>query len=228
MVILIGRLGGGNMFRMTSLRFRVCYYLSSLWISITFFMLYIIMSKFEENPNLLSNITTVSIGKIIFFTIFVMFIVSTCSLCLFKSFLKKSLKRFKSGSSPNKFRFSAKFNIGFRDFLLSVILPLTFTFSFNELPFTSLSMFILLNVVIYFFYKNSSDFFPNLPLTVLAGYSIVLANEVVTSENGKEALGKTILVFVKTSQVNEVVNTEKYIMFLEATKDKTKYIGIVN
>lgn len=213
------------MFRMTSFKFRLYYYLSSLLVSTTIFVLYIGIMKLEKSPELLNNLTNITNTKVSFIALIVIWIISLFSLIRFKCMLKTSLDFFKSNRSLNKFKLTSTFNFGFRDFLLSVILPLTFTFSFEDAPITSVIMFILLNLTIYFFYKNSSDFFPNLPLAMFpCGYSIVSAVEIVSDGQSEP---RNALIFIKTNKINALVNTEQYISYLEGTNDTTKNIGIV-
>lgn len=214
-----------TMFRMTSFKFRFYYYLSSLLVSTTIFVLYIVVSKLEKKPELLNNLMNITNSKLSFIVLIIIWVASLFSLIRFRYFLKTALEFFNSNRSLNKFKLASDFNFGFRDFLLSVILPLTFTFSFEDAPITSVVMFILLNSTIYFFYKNSSDFFPNLPLAMFpGGYSIISAVEMVCSNQSEK---RNVLIFVKTNEINTLVNTEQYISYLEGTSDSTKNVGIV-
>ncbi len=78
-------------------------------------------------------------------------------------------------------------------------------------------------IIMFFFYKNSSDFFPNLPLSI-AGYTLFIAKEVNDIEPGER---HSAYVFGKTKNISKTVSSVENIIYLEKSSDKTKKIGII-
>lgn len=117
------------------------------------------------------------------FLVFLAFFI--CSiLCLFsiKHAINETLNNSKSlGIKDVEIKDS--YNSGFREFIFSVILPLMSTFSINDYPIATLVMVTVFQFIIYFFFINSSDLFPNISL-VLLGYSFFY----VSNDYGKSSL----------------------------------------
>lgn len=213
------------MFRETSRRFRISYYLSCLIVPVSLLIIFIIISGAEKVDlkiiALFQNF--LSIKKISFYSLMILLIVCFCSLCYVKRVIKNRLKYSNSQSSPQKFKIENTFNPGFRDFLLSCLLPLMSTFSFDDSPLASITMFYSMLIIMFFFYKNSSDFFPNLPLSI-AGYTLFIAKEVDNIELDDQ---RTAYVFGKTKNISKNVSSVEDIIYLEKSSDKTKKIGII-
>lgn len=213
------------MFRETSHRFRISYYLSCLIVPVSLLIVFIIISAAEKVDlkivDLFQNF--LSIKKISFYTLLILLISCFYSLYYVHKVIKDRLRYSNSKSSPQKFKIENTFNPGFRDFLLSCLLPLMSTFSFDDSPLASIAMFYSMLIIMFFFYKNSSDFFPNLPLSI-AGYTLFIAKEEVDSQHDEQY---SAYVFGKTKNISKTVSSVENIIYLEKSSDKTKKIGII-
>lgn len=212
------------MFRETTTRFRRNYYQSCLIIPVGLLIIFIVVSSLEKNDFNLKVIFSHVLSEKKFTFLFLIFIFLKCgwSLYALKKDIDDAFNRFNSNSSNSRCYIKNIFNPGFRDFLLSCLLPLMSTFSFSDFPLATVTMFCSMLGVMYYFYKNSSDFFPNLPLSVL-GYTLFAAVQIDTSE----AEPQEVYVFGDTNKISEFVLSERYISYLEKSDDKTKKIGII-
>ncbi|WP_141266774.1 hypothetical protein [Leuconostoc mesenteroides] len=201
------------MFRQTTSKFRLQYYLSNLLLSLSLFLSFIILNNIDHTINL----RVFSEKKFAFLILLMCWFISLYSLKRLKKTLNSTANKFSTNKTIAQASFSRKFNPGFRDFLLSNVLPLTFTFSFNDSPISSCGMFCVLNIFMYFFYKNSSDFLPNLSLMLFGNFSIVPA----------DFKGKEIYVFVNTTEISDIIGAKSAVMFIEGTQDKTKQVALV-
>lgn len=124
----------------------------------------------------------------------------------------------KQGSERNKPKadVSGQYNIGLREFLLSVLIPVITTMSIQDSPYTGLVSMILLQTMLYYFYKNSSEILPNLSMQLI-GYSVVKAVDI---DNCKE-----VELFVKTKRIDEVLLKRIEFIYLGSEKNKS-IIGI--
>lgn len=212
------------MFRETSYRFRISYYLSCLIIPVSLLIMFITISSVEKVNLRLDFILKdfFTIKKLTFYTLILLLLICICSLIYVKKVLKQRLKF--SRAQSHKYKIENTFNPGFRDFLLSCLLPLMSTFSFDDSPLASITMFYFLLIMMFFFYTNSSDFFPNLPLSI-AGYTVFIAKEVQTDENIEQ---HSAYVFGKTKNISNNVYSTQDVIYLEKSSDVTKKIGIMS
>lgn len=79
------------------------------------------------------------------------------------------------------------------------------TFSITDYPCTTIIMIFLFQLAVFFFYMNSSDFFPNISL-ILFGFSVF---QVISKDNSgiKYVFGKTkdIDKLIQSGQETQVV-----------------------
>lgn len=213
------------MFRETSRRFRISYYLSCLIVPVSLLIVFIFISAAEKVDLKILNLfhNFISTKKIAFYTLTILLVACLVSLYYVHRVIKRRVSYSKSQSNPQKFKIENTFNPGFREFLLSCLLPLMSTFSFNDSPLASIAMFYCMLIIMYFFYKNSSDFFPNLPLSI-AGYTLFIAKEAIDSQHDSQ---HSAYVFGKTKNISKTVSSLKNIIYLEKSSDKTKKIGII-
>ncbi|MEF2761217.1 MAG: hypothetical protein U0N29_07355 [Ligilactobacillus salivarius] len=110
--------------------------------------------------------------------------------------LLNNQKKLTKALGTNSVRISNEYNGGLRDFLLSFIVPAITTFSADENPLTMIIFILLFQFIVYVFYKNSSDFFPNISLMFM-GYSVF---KVDTYD-----LGGIEYVFGKTKNIDDII-----------------------
>ncbi|QOD85394.1 hypothetical protein IE337_04100 [Weissella viridescens] len=108
----------------------------------------------------------------VFDIIFVLFCLSILSLIIFKKRLisietKSSLTLSSIDPRKNKAQLSGEVNVGSREFLMGNLIPLISTFSIADSPYSSLCMFLVMQLTIYIFFKNSSDKLPNVSLSIV-------------------------------------------------------------
>ncbi|MCF1843703.1 hypothetical protein FOF61_06585 [Lactobacillus jensenii] len=178
--------------------FRLFYYVSSLLPVYLFMLIFMIIIKIENQKAFLYH---EKLYKIIFGLFIFCIFASVYCLLKTKSIIKRTT-HFSKTYGTTKVILSDNYNIGFREFILSFILPLISTFSIDEYPIATISMIFLFQLLMYIFFISSSDFFPNIPL-VLLGFS-VFEVKTTNSENSKLKY-----VFGKTKNIAEIMKDDK-------------------
>ncbi|MCW6101532.1 hypothetical protein [Lactiplantibacillus plantarum] len=89
------------------------------------------------------------------------------------------------------------YNQGFREFLLSIVLPMISTYPIIDSPIMSFTMVVILQILVYFFFINSSDIFPNLTLAI-CGYYIY---------TGSDNTGKKYFVFGRRKNIADILKS---------------------
>lgn len=207
------------MLRATNLKFRVRYFLSSLFPLYLLILLFGIVAKVEsKNWNLKSINCQLTEYKCVILVIIFLVIISFISLWQVNAMINETSNR----SAPYKYRAKilGKYNQGFREFLLSTIIPLAFTISIEEKPITDLIMIMVFQVIIFEFFQNSSDIFPNLSLAI-AGYTLFQAQLLDQKHE------RYILVFGKTKDINKLLFTDIEFIYFQDSDFKNKNIGII-
>ena len=144
-----------------------------------------------------------------YWLVFVIFLVlsalSFCCLLKTRRIIDKT-KQYSKTFGTVKVYLKDEYNPGFREFILSVILPMISTFSIDDYPITTLIMICIFQLLIYIFFINSSDFFPNISLVIL-GYSVFTVSSIISSKNTESNLK---FVFGKNQDIDKVVRQKKY------------------
>lgn len=118
--------------------------------------------------------------------------------------------------------FKNQYNPGFREFILSVILPMMSTFSIDDYPLPTLVMVLAFQIFIFIFFLNSSDFFPNLSLFVF-GYSVFIVDQANSQDSNLK------YVFGKTSNIDSIVNNHQQFQVVEIGEPKyNNNVGVIN
>lgn len=186
------------MFRSSRIWFRVYYYVSSLSVSYFLLILYIAASYFfDQTINLEKNI--LSAINIVLYLLLFLFVISLIALYLVRCGIY-STKEISQSNGTQKVIISNKFNVGFRDFIMSVLVPLASTFSIQDQPFATFIVLLLIQIITYKFYINSSDVLPNVALSLI-GYALFIAND------SNDTDGEQYYVFVETSQIDKVIES---------------------
>lgn len=191
------------MLRSSRKGFRLSYYISSLLPVYLLLIIFMFTINIERNNNILYVFDFIhdhSHYNLVFCMFFAFFILSLICLLLVKIAIKSTLA-YSETLGTEKVRISNKYNSGFREFIFSVILPLMSTFSINDFPVATLVMVIVFQIIIYVFFENSSDLFPNISL-VLLKYSFFY----VSDNNGKSSLQ---YVLGKTSDIDNLIRGKK-------------------
>lgn len=213
------------MFRSTRKLFKFCYYVSSLLPVYFMLLVFIPLAKLDENSYDISFQWHITPTKIVYFIIVSIFCISLLSLLKVRNLIEK-VKEGSSTLGTTEVVIRAKYNNGFREFILSVILPMVSTFSILDLPIATLSIIIILQVFMYLFYSISSDFLPNIPLALAKGYSIFIANPVISQEKDQENKGP-YYILGKTSEIDGLIYTKQKISFISNTDYVNKNVGVI-
>ena len=149
------------MFLSVNKSFQISYFLSSLLPVYILLIIWLIINAagcFSKNLILtLSILGILCLGGII---------------CLFE--IRRQLREtigYAKFQGIEKIKINDEYNSGYRDFLLSTLLPLLTSFFLKENPLGGLIMVLLIQSMIYVFFISSSDFFPNISLMCM-GISI--------------------------------------------------------
>lgn len=208
------------MFNYSRKTFRLSYFVSSFFPAYFFLLIILFFQHFDETGSLLPLSKSLTVPKIIFGISVTLFIISIICLTHVMGVLKQTIDHssIKQGSERNKPKadVSGQYNIGLREFLLSVLIPVITTMSIQDSPYTGLVSMILLQTMLYYFYKNSSEILPNLSMQLI-GYSVVKAVDI---DNCKE-----VELFVKTKRIDEVLLKRIEFIYLGSEKNKS-IIGI--
>lgn len=215
------------MFRSTRKLFKFCYYVSSLLPVYFMLLVFIPLAKLDENSYDISFQWHITPTKIVYFIIFITFCISFISLKIVKKLIE-DVKESSKTLHVKKVVILSKYNSGFREFILSVILPMVSTFSILELPVATLGVIIILQIFMYLFYSISSDFLPNIPLALGNGYSVFIAKQVkdtrcIERKDNKENL----LIFGKTKNIDELIYTTQEISFISSPDYNNKNVGVI-
>lgn len=193
------------MLRSSRKGFRLSYYISSLLPVYFLLIIFMFTINIERNDNIFYVFDIIddhSHYNFVFCTFIVFFILSLICLLFVKRAIKSTLA-YKKTLGTKKVSISNKFNSGFREFIFSVILPLMSTFSINDFPVATLVMVIVFQFIIYVFFENSSDLFPNISL-VLLKYSFFYVSDNYGKSNLQYVLGKT-------SDIDKLISGKKEI-----------------
>lgn len=130
------------------------------------------------------------------------------SLCLIG--LYNRLKRNRGTPEPaqKKQKFvtlTREYNKGMLNFFLSLILPLITSFSLIDYPIISLIELIIIECLIYDFFKKSSSFFPNITLLVIHNVNLFL---------GETLDGDRVYCFVLGKPIKQVVGKKVEVRYL--------------
>lgn len=227
------------MFRTARPFFKFCYYVSSLFLSYFLIVVYIAITKFNIILKIISgrvsiceylslynnqNNMVINCHPIALISILVL-------LCLIASlgfsFWTKRLinrtilrdYRAYNTLTPEKFTIGDKYNVGFREFIMSVIIPVISMFSIVEQPIQTFVIIVIIQLITYYFYANSSDIFPNITLVFL-GYTLFYGKKVDD--------GRNCYVFGLTKEVDSIILSERYVLPLGKQGATFKnYVGVI-
>lgn len=197
-------------------KFRISYYLSSFLLSYLFLLIILLVQHYEITNNFLPLTTKLTSQKIVFILILILFILSCISLYYVKIVLKNISDNSKSRGTRQAY-ITRHYNVGMREFLLSVLIPIMTTISIQDSPITGLISMLFLQTILYLFYSNSSEYFPNVS-TLLISYSVLIAID--TKDN------REVYIFSKNKKVSELVNgNTDFVYFGNITKNSQ--IGLI-
>ncbi|USS89855.1 hypothetical protein [Fructilactobacillus cliffordii] len=136
--------------------------------------------------------------------IFLLFIISL--LCLKRTrCIINNVKKYSNSIGQTTVKISDKYNTGFRDFIMSVLIPIISMFSIIDQPISTLIILLTIQFVTYKFYLLSSDFFPNISLAAISNYSVFIG----------EYKNRTVYVFGNTKDINIIINSQHHALDLE-------------
>lgn len=122
-----------NMLVGSTKKFRISYYLSSFIPSYMFLLIILLVQHYETTSNFLPLTLKLTSKKVVFILILILFILSCLSLC----YVKVVLKNISNNSSSRGIRqgyITRNYNVGMREFLLSVLIPIMTTISVQDIP----------------------------------------------------------------------------------------------
>lgn len=102
---------------------------------------------------------------------------------------------------------SSEYNKGMLNFFLSLILPLITSFSIIDYPMISLTELLLIQLLIYFFFNRSSDFYPNIVLPLLGQINLFI---------GETKNKQKVYCFVEKESLNELIGKKVEVRYLTA------------
>lgn len=196
------------MFRSSRKDFRFSYYISSLMISYGLLIIYMLLSKLEDVEYNFSDLIVNwwSPNKIVFGILLILFLFSLFSLKKIQTIILDN-KNAAHTLGIYKIKVNEKYNQGFRDFIMSVLVPIISSFSITDHAVSTLVILLLVQYVTYKFYVNSSDIFPNVSLAIW-GYSIFIGIE-QKDEFGRGNYGKTWYVLGKTNEIENIILSDQ-------------------
>lgn len=203
------------MFNYSTAWFRFTYFASSFLPSYLFLLLILIVQHFELTGRILPLSWGISAMKVVFILTLTLLLLSIISLFYVKKALKNALKNSKSRTHRSAY-ITRNYNVGMREFLLSVLIPIMTTISIQDMPITGFLSMITLQILIYFYYANSSEYFPNLSLQLIK-YSVI--NAIDNKQNRK------VYLFTKSDTVASIVNANKDFVYFGKV-NKNSEIGI--
>ncbi|EOH97376.1 hypothetical protein [Enterococcus pallens] len=206
------------MFNSSKRSFRINYFISSFLPTYIFLLLILIIKHFEVSGEILPISYHITSTKVVFFLTVVLLTMSFICLLGIKSSLENILENSKSrGEKSRSAYITRNYNIGMREFLLSVLVPVMTTISIEDSPITGFCSMLILQILIYFFYSNSSEYFPNLSLQLIR-YSVING---IDKESNKE-----IYLFVKTYKISEMINESRQFVYF-GKSNKNSEVGII-
>ena len=195
--------------------FRITYFASSFIPSYTFLLLILIVQHFELTGEIMPVTWDISTMKIIFYSTLILLLLSICSLFYVKNALENVLKNSKSRTLRSAY-ITRNYNVGMREFLLSVLVPIMTTISIQDMPITGFISMLFLQILIYFYYTNSSEYLPNLSLQLIK-YSVV--NAIDSKQN------RDVYLFAKSDAVSSLINGNKDFVYF-GKLNKNSGVGI--
>ncbi|AEV95153.1 hypothetical protein PECL_882 [Pediococcus claussenii ATCC BAA-344] len=195
---------------------------------ISYFLLvvYMFLSKLEDVKYQFSDLTVnvFSPNKIVF-----------CLLLLLLGFSFHSLKKIQNIIKDNKkssntlgivqLEVKAKYNQGFRDFIMSVLVPIISSFSITDHAIATFVVLLIVQFVTYKFYVNSSDIFPNVSLAIW-GYSIFIGTETKNGHCNGDS-GKVWYVLGKTDEIESIILSEQKMVPFGEPEYRNNNIGVI-
>ncbi|WP_347975349.1 hypothetical protein [Limosilactobacillus fermentum] len=159
--------------------------------------------------------------KLIFYIFIFLLLISV--FCLFKTWrIIEETKHYSKTLGITKISLKDEYNPGFRDIILSVILPMMSTFSIDDYPLPTLVMVLAFQIFIFIFFLNSSDFFPNLSLFVF-GYSFFIVDQANSQDSNLK------YVFGKISNIDSIVNNHQQFQVVEIGEPNyNNNVGVIN
>ena len=222
------------MLRSSRKGFRLSYYISSLLPVYFLLIIFMFVTNIERNQNVfyviniernqnvfyvIDIVNDYSHYNFVFYAFLIMFVLSVICLLIVKRDVKDTLK-YSNLLGTKKVRIYNRYNSGFREFIFSVILPLMSTFSINDYPVATLVMVIVFQIIVYIFFKNSSDLFPNISL-VLLKYSFFYVSENYGKSNIQYVIGKT-------NDIDKLINGEKEVEVIKmGESDYPDNVGVM-
>lgn len=201
------------MFRTSRKAFQIAYYLSSLLFVYLFLLIFMVLIKIEKfGFSWLDRLYSVSSYKIAFILCTFFVIISFANLIIVKNIIK-NVQNHSRSFGRSKVTITKQYNTGFREFVLSFILPMMSTFSIVDYPCTTIIMVFLFQIAIFFFYLNSSDFFPNISL-ILFGFSVFKVTSKDTRNSIKYAFGRT-------REIDKLIQSKEEVWAVEIGSIKT-------
>lgn len=212
------------MFRSSRRFFKFYYYMSSLLPIYLFIVIFMIAIKF--NIKMISNVKhflgileMITPYKIVLYIFLALVIISLRCLFITRKIITDT-KHYSKTFGITKISLKDEYNPGFREFILSFILPMMSTFSIDDNPIPTLLMISIFQLLIYAFFVNSSDFFPNIPL-VLLGYSVFIVDS-------KTEISRLKFVFGKNKNIDNIVNGDRQFKAVEIGEpDSSNTIGVI-
>lgn len=195
--------------------FKISYYISSLLPVYALIVIYMLVVDYKKcisiNPQYL----------IVFGLFLFLLFISIVCLCMTHKILL-SVNDYSRTIGTVKIKLKNEYNSGVREFILSLIIPMISTFSIKESPIATFIMISIIQLLIGYFFINSSDFFPNISLSIL-GYSFFIA------DNSSSDDIKIRYVFGKNKIIDEILEGNDYFQVVGIGEDsKTSVIGIIN
>lgn len=192
------------------------YFVSSLLPIYALLCIFGFIAKIEQINWHLKELNSISLDYKI--TILILFILIIMSLLSLLCVIRKINNRKEITDPSNKSAFvTENYNQGFREFLVSTIIPLAFTFSFIDYPIASLLVLVIIQLTIFEYFQNASDILPNLSLTIL-GYTLFIA---------KDGNDKKLFLFGQTKRIDDLIDSEVGYITLEDTDSNIKNIGVI-
>lgn len=209
------------MFRSSRKGFQIYYFISSLLPIYLFIIVFMFSIKFKGRKDQIANFYKINTNyKLVFYAFIFLFFVSVYCLFKVKRIIDETKKHSKTLGATSV-SFKNQYNPGFREFILSVILPMMSTFSVDDYPFSTLIMVISFQLFLFMFFLNSSDFFPNLSL-FLFGYSVFIVDQTQKSDSKLE------YAFGKTKDIDGIINKNQQFNVIEIGEPNySNNIGVI-
>lgn len=196
--------------------FRVSYYLSSFLPSYIFLLIILLVQHYESTSKFFPLTIKLTSTKLVFLLIFILFFLSVLSLLYVKRVLKNMPKNSKSRVVRNA-TISNNYNVGMREFLLSVLIPIITTISIQDSPITGLISMLFLQLILYLFFSTSSEYFPNVSIQLIK-YSVLIAIDIKDDRD--------IYLFSKNENLSELINEKAEFIYF-GNSNKNSQIGLI-